>query len=77
MSGNTILITGGTSDIGFGLAGGFLALGSAVIVTGQSRSHIDVARKELPAGQVGRPYAGPARPLEGRMKKSGGSIACG
>jgi uncharacterized oxidoreductase len=46
--GNTILITGGTSGIGFELATRFLALGNTVIVTGQSRSHLDDAARNLP-----------------------------
>jgi uncharacterized oxidoreductase len=46
--GNTILITGGTSGIGFELAMRFVALGNTVIVTGESRSHLDDATRTLP-----------------------------
>ncbi len=46
--GNTILITGGTSGIGLELATRFLTLGNTVIVTGQSRSHLDDTARSLP-----------------------------
>jgi uncharacterized oxidoreductase len=48
VSGNTILITGGTSGIGFELATQLLALENTVIVTGQSQPHLDFARRTLP-----------------------------
>ncbi len=48
ISDNTILITGGTSGIGFELAAQLLALGNKVIVTGRSQSNLDSARKRLP-----------------------------
>ena len=48
VSGNTILITGGTSGIGFELATGLLALGNTVIVTGRSQSSLDTTRSKLP-----------------------------
>jgi uncharacterized oxidoreductase len=48
ISNNTILITGGTSGIGFELAAQLLALGNTVIVTGRSQSNLDAARKKLP-----------------------------
>jgi uncharacterized oxidoreductase len=48
ISNNTILITGGTSGIGFELATQLLALGNTVIVTGRSQSNLDAARKKLP-----------------------------
>lgn len=48
ISGNTVLITGGTSGIGFALAARLVALGNTVIVTGQSQSHLDAAREKLP-----------------------------
>jgi uncharacterized oxidoreductase len=48
LSGNTILITGGTSGIGFELAAQLLKLGNVVIVTGRDRTKIEEAQKELP-----------------------------
>ncbi len=48
ISGNTILITGGVSGIGFELAARLKALGNTLIVTGRSQSHVDAARNELP-----------------------------
>jgi uncharacterized oxidoreductase len=45
--GNTILITGGTSGIGFELASRLIALGNTVIVTGRSQSKLDAARQKL------------------------------
>lgn len=42
MTGNTILITGGTSGIGLGLGAAFAARGNTVIVTGRTQSQIDV-----------------------------------
>ena len=48
ISGNTILITGGTSGIGFELARRFLSLDNTVIVTGRSRPRLDVTRQRLP-----------------------------
>lgn len=62
LSGNTILITGGTSGIGFELAAQFLAFGNTVIVTGRSRDHLDATKRQLPAihaveSDVGDPAA--------------------
>jgi len=45
---NTMLITGGTSGIGFELARQLGALGNTVILTGRDRSKIDTARQKLP-----------------------------
>ncbi|WP_375402985.1 SDR family oxidoreductase [uncultured Sphingomonas sp.] len=41
VSGNTILITGGTSGIGLEFAKSFLGLGNTVIVTGRDKSRLD------------------------------------
>ena len=62
ISGNTILITGGVSGIGFELAARLKALGNTLIVTGRSQSHVDAARNELPGvhaiqSDVGDPAA--------------------
>ncbi len=45
---NTILITGGTSGIGFELAAQLLKLGNTVIVTGRDRHRLEDAQKRLP-----------------------------
>jgi len=45
---NTILITGGTSGIGFELAAQLLKLGNTVIITGRDRSRLDSVRNKLP-----------------------------
>ena len=47
MTKNTILITGGTSGIGLGLAAELLKLGNTVIVTGRDRRKLDDAQKKL------------------------------
>jgi uncharacterized oxidoreductase len=47
LSGNTILMTGGTSGIGLELATRLVALDNTVIVTGRSRSKLDAAREKL------------------------------
>ncbi len=49
MSGNTVLITGGTSGIGLELATRLLALGNTVIVTGRDPSKLDAVKRTLPA----------------------------
>lgn len=48
MDSNTILITGGTSGIGFELATQLLQLGNTVIITGRDQSKLDLAKKKLP-----------------------------
>jgi Short-chain dehydrogenase involved in D-alanine esterification of lipoteichoic acid and wall teichoic acid (D-alanine transfer protein) len=48
MYSNTILITGGTSGIGFDLAAQLLQLGNTVIITGRDQSKLDLAQKKLP-----------------------------
>ncbi len=44
----TILITGGTSGIGFELAGQLLQRGNTVIVTGRDQEKLDAANRALP-----------------------------
>src|SRR5262249_49860416 len=51
-SGNTVLITGGTSGIGFALALRLSKLGNQVIVTGRDRSALDAAKEKLPGISV-------------------------
>lgn len=48
LNGKTVLITGGTSGIGFEMAKQLLARNCAVIVTGRDRSRLDRARTALP-----------------------------
>lgn len=45
---NTILITGGTSGIGYQFASQLLALGNTVIITGRDQSKLDQTKKQLP-----------------------------
>jgi len=47
MSGNTVLITGGTSGIGFEMAKQFLKLGNKVLITGRDAGKIDKAMASL------------------------------
>jgi uncharacterized oxidoreductase len=48
LSGNTILMTGGGSGIGFALARRFAKAGSKVIICGRRREQLDLAQKECP-----------------------------
>jgi uncharacterized oxidoreductase len=48
LSGNTILITGGSSGIGLELASQLLKLGNTVIITGRDQHKLDDARGRLP-----------------------------
>jgi uncharacterized oxidoreductase len=47
-TGNTILITGGTSGIGFEFAKQLLALGNTVIVTGRDEKRLAATKSKLP-----------------------------
>jgi uncharacterized oxidoreductase len=48
ISGNTILITGGTSGIGLELASQFLNLRNTVIITGRDQTKLDEVRRKMP-----------------------------
>jgi uncharacterized oxidoreductase len=48
LSGNTVLITGGTSGIGFELAAQLLARGNRVLITGRDQAKLDAATRALP-----------------------------
>ena len=47
ISGNTVLITGGSSGIGFALARQLTALGNTVIVTGRNAPALELACERL------------------------------
>jgi uncharacterized oxidoreductase len=47
-SGNTVLITGGTSGIGLELAARLSRLGNQVIVTGRDRASLDGVKEQFP-----------------------------
>jgi uncharacterized oxidoreductase len=47
-TGNTILITGGTSGIGLELARQLLALDNTILITGRSRARLEAAKSQLP-----------------------------
>jgi len=48
LSGNTILVTGGSTGIGLAFAKKFVALGNSVVITGRSQAKLDAALKEEP-----------------------------
>jgi uncharacterized oxidoreductase len=48
MTNNTILITGGTSGIGYALASQFLKRGNTVLVTGRTEEKLAIVRQSLP-----------------------------
>ncbi len=49
LSGNTVLITGGSSGIGLELADAFVTHGNTVLITGTDPTHLDAARNRLPS----------------------------
>jgi uncharacterized oxidoreductase len=52
LSGNTILITGGTSGIGYELAAQFIDRGNTIIITGRDPDMLEKARRALPGIHV-------------------------
>ena len=48
LSGNTILITGGSSGIGLAMARKLIALNNQVLITGRDVEKLKVVKKELP-----------------------------
>ena len=48
MSNNTILITGGTSGMGYALAAQFLKCGNTVLITGRTEAKLAIVRQSLP-----------------------------
>ena len=48
LSGNTILITGGSSGIGLALAKRFMMLGNQVIISGRSAEKLNRIKNEIP-----------------------------
>ena len=51
-SGNTILITGGATGIGFALAEAFVKADNKVLICGRRKTKLEEARGELPQIQV-------------------------
>jgi uncharacterized oxidoreductase len=52
VGGNTVLITGGATGIGFALAEKFVDAGSEVIVCGRRKSRLQAAKRQLPTLRV-------------------------
>ena len=52
MTGNTILVTGGSSGIGMGLAEAFVAAGNEVVVCGRRKDALDAIKNKVPALHV-------------------------
>jgi uncharacterized oxidoreductase len=48
LSDNTVLITGGTSGIGFEIAAQLLQRGNSVVVTGRDQSRLEQVQRSLP-----------------------------
>jgi len=48
LEGHTVLVTGGATGIGFGIAELFAAAGSTVIISGRRQEALDSAREKLP-----------------------------
>lgn len=48
LTNNTILITGGTSGIGYEMASQMIDMGNTVIITGRNQAKLDLTQKKLP-----------------------------
>jgi uncharacterized oxidoreductase len=69
ISGNTILITGGTSGIGYELTKQLLALGNDIVVTGRDAQKLEKVKSELPkVGVIRSDVSSPAE-IESLCKK--------
>lgn len=52
LAGKKILVTGGGSGLGLGIAKGFAALGAAVVLCGRTEEKLEKANESFPAGSV-------------------------
>lgn len=64
LKGNTVLITGGASGIGFELAKQFVKLGNVVVITGRDPAKLAKAEQVLPGLKTIRSDAGQAKDIE-------------
>lgn len=69
-SGNTILITGGTSGIGFEFCKQLLALGNIVIATGRDEARLAKAKAALPGLQTLKSDVSKPADIEALVKKA-------
>lgn len=52
LSGKTVLITGGGSGIGYGIAKAFAKTGANLVLTGRTLSKLEKAKKELEESEM-------------------------
>jgi uncharacterized oxidoreductase len=69
LSGNTILITGGTSGIGFELAKQLRARGNKIVVTGRDEAKLKKAKEALPELATVRSDASAPKDIEALFEK--------
>ena len=65
ISGNTVLITGGTSGIGLEMADQLIGLGNTVLVTGRSLARLKAAKQRLPQLRIFKSDAGDPKAIRG------------